>query len=67
MLLVTKGKHVGEMSPDQLWETTMNPNNRRLKQLTIEDAEKFMSALDVCMGDDVPPRKEFIINNAVFN
>lgn len=55
------------MSPEQLWETTMNPNNRRLKQLTIEDAESFINALNVCMGDEVPPRKEFIISNAVFN
>ena len=55
------------MSPEQLWETTMNPNNRRLKQITIEDAEIFANAVNVCMGENVAPRKEFIMQNANFD
>lgn len=63
---VARFKGLGEMSPEQLWETTMNPDNRRLKQITIQDAEKFVDAVTTCMGENVAPRKEFIIQNANF-
>ena len=59
-------KGLGEMSPEQLWDTTMNPQNRRLKKLTVSDAEKLSASISVCMGDNVAPRKEFIISNARF-
>ena len=54
------------MSPEQLWDNTMNPQNRRLKKLTVSDAEKLSASISVCMGDNVAPRKEFIISNARF-
>ena len=48
------------MNPDQLWETTMNPENRILKQVLIEDALEADRVFDVLMGADVAPRKSFI-------
>lgn len=64
--IITRFKGLGEMSPEQLWDTTMNPQNRRLKKLTVSDAEKLSASINVCMGDNVAPRKEFIISNARF-
>ena len=65
--VISRFKGLGEMSPEQLWETTMNPSNRRLKQITIDDAVVFANAVNVCMGENVAPRKEFIMQNANFD
>ena len=54
------------MTPQQLWETSMDPKVRRLDRITIEDAEEASKAIDVCMGSNVAVRKEFIMSNATF-
>ena len=63
---VNRSKGLGEMNPDQLWETTMNPDNRVIVQIKIEDAERADEAFSILMGEQVEPRKEFIERNAKY-
>ena len=61
---IQRYKGLGEMNAEQLWDTTMNPQNRTLEQLAIENDITTDETVSLLMGDKVPPRKEFILLNA---
>jgi len=62
--LIQRFKGLGEMNPEQLWETTMNPKSRILKKVVIEDAEEANRMFEILMGEEVAPRKKFIETNS---
>ena len=62
-LTIQRFKGLGEMNPEQLWDTTMNASNRELLQITINDLEATERSFSILMGDDVEPRREFIENS----
>jgi len=61
---IQRYKGLGEMNPEELWETTMDPAHRVIKKVDIEDAEEANKVFDILMGSEVPPRKSFIQSNA---